>query len=99
MMGNWIKKKRENFKLDVAAFLNRNPDYCWTQLVLWARYRKWYLIWTENWDYRHKGCTPDDTYCGKCRYQWQRKHSYKQYNDYVRGLWDRGRDIKYGGGE
>jgi len=94
-----MNKKWENLKLDVAVFLNRNPDYCWAELVLWAMFRKWYLIWTENWDYTNKKCTSESYYCGKCRYQWQRKHSYKQYNDYLRGLWKRGRDVKYGGGE
>ena len=98
-MSKWIRKKWDNLKLDVAVFLNRNPDYCWPELVYWSMGRKWYWILTENGDYKHKKCTPDSNYCGKCRYQWQRKHSYKQYNDYVRRLWDRGRDIKYGGGE
>lgn len=93
-MGKWLAKRWENLKFDVAVFLNRNPDYCWSSLVRWAMSDKWYEIWTWNCAYRHKLCTPDNAYCLKCRYQWQRKHSYKQYGDYVHDLWERGRDVK-----
>jgi len=97
MIGEWIKEKLETLKWEIAHFLNRNPDYCWSNLTSWVLYDKWSDIWRHNSAYKHKLCTIDKAYCGKCRYQWQRKHSYKQYNDYVKGLWDRGRDVKYGG--
>ena len=109
----------------VAVFLNRDPEWCWVGLVMWAVSGKWYgillgderiyklgiteaLMWLFRKDYidllllterdcKKKTCTSDSYYCGKCRYQWERKHSYRQYNDYVRDLWEHGRDVKYGG--
>lgn len=39
-----LSKRWENFKLDVAGFLNRDPQWCWSRLVSWSMFHSWYSI-------------------------------------------------------
>jgi hypothetical protein len=65
----------QDIKLMVACLYDKNPDYCWSELVNWATRVNsfWSLFWPwhpEN-IYKEQGCrarfesTPY-AYCGKC---------------------------------
>lgn len=64
-----------HLKFAIAQRLNKNPDYCWPHLVMWALgYRKWYSILSERfneYDYKSQWCPGHEeyAYCGKCRVQ------------------------------
>ena len=49
-----LGKRIKDMKFAIARFLNRNPRYCWSDLVMWALgYEKWYdLILAEEWVYK-----------------------------------------------
>ena len=39
-----MSKRWENFKLEIATFLNRDPKWCWSRLVCWSMFHRWYSI-------------------------------------------------------
>lgn len=62
----------EKLKLSIARRLDKNPKYCWANLIMWALgHRKWYSILSERsneYDYTSLSCTEKEgAYCGKCR--------------------------------
>ena len=67
------KPKYTDFKLWIADKLNRNPDYCWPELVRWALFDKFSDILIFNQKYKTKTCKQGSTYCGKCDHIKQRK--------------------------
>lgn len=73
MLKKWFEKRLENLKLWIAEKLNRNPEYCWPELVIWSIFRDFTEIWTRNEKYKTKTCQPGQTYCGKCDHIKQRK--------------------------
>jgi hypothetical protein len=65
----------ERLKMKLARLLDRNPDYCWAELVMWAQgYRDILSIlpWHPDNDYKthmckiFKECNPSG-WCGKCK--------------------------------
>ena len=62
-------------KYKIIEKLDKNPDYCWANLVLWAEgYRKfWSLFFKNHFDnnYKNQSCREGNSgtpyaYCGKC---------------------------------
>lgn len=69
----WFFYKR----LIIAAWLDKNPAYCWSKLVDWANLYLQDGFWLWVWPYHSensidsKTCSPNDgdtpwAYCGKC---------------------------------
>ncbi len=68
---NNVKDFIEKIKFKIAYRLDKNPEYCWANLVMWAlNYRPWWSIFckTSSWnDYKERGCDKQNGfYCGKC---------------------------------
>jgi len=76
-----IKKRKstytlgEKVKFYIALKLNKNPEYCWMNLVLWVLgYRSFWSLFFKNHpenDYKDQSCREDNiycpyAYCGKC---------------------------------
>ncbi len=58
---------RENLLIKVAGWLDKNPDYCWGSLVMWAFFDPIRNILTDNYHYKVKSCDAEyGPYCGKC---------------------------------
>lgn len=39
-----MSKRWEGLKFQIALFLNRNPEWCWSELVSWCVFHRWYSI-------------------------------------------------------
>jgi len=65
---SWI----ERIKFWIAKRLDKNPEYCWANLVMWSLgYRPWYILFWEShieYDLKDRSCPlcSDYPYCGKC---------------------------------
>lgn len=70
--------RSEGLKMRLAQWLDKNPDYCWANLVNWVLGTEdfWSLLWPWHIDHSNYKCqmcresresTPYP-YCGKCEH-------------------------------
>lgn len=62
----------KHLKYKYIKYLDKNPDYCWANLTMWASGHKpfWSLFFKSH-IYKTKFCEIDVTgcgYCGKCEF-------------------------------
>ena len=60
----WLMKSLEPLRWKIVALLDRFPDTCWMNLVMWALFP----CTRAFEDCLHQTCNDDFLYCGKC---WQ----------------------------
>ena len=76
-MGTKINCLKDRILLCIAEMFNRNPEYCWSELVNWAvGYNPFWSLffpWLYHYDdeYKSQGCRESSestpyAYCGKC---------------------------------
>ena len=77
-LGRWLVYHKDygpfvDLKFAIARGLDKNPKYCWANLVMWALgYTPWWSILfpdSNEHNQTHLQCTESSggAYCGKCR--------------------------------
>jgi len=70
----------KKIKYIIATYLNKNPEYCWANLVLWAEGITPFWIVFNTLYMKNQICRKDvllgiqgKSYCGKCDIVWKKQ--------------------------